>query len=98
MTSVRQAQKSDVRQVLPGGPHGNLCACVEIKFVEDVADVGSHRPFGNDQLGGDLTVGASLRNELGDLHLARRKPAYCTRRGIAPGQRQFRKLPARAPE
>ena len=42
-----------------------------MQLAQDIAHVGPHRPFGNEDLGGDLLVAEPLGDEAQDFQLAR---------------------------
>src|ERR1700694_1762029 len=48
-------------------PDRDLCARVEAEFVHDVADVGGHRPVGDEQPCTDLLVAQPLGDQAPDL-------------------------------
>jgi len=62
-------------------PGGNLGPRDESQFVEYVFDVRCNRPFGDVQLGRDLSVGQALRHMGGHFVLSSREP------GVQPTMR-----------
>jgi len=61
---------------------GRLSGCGEAELAEYVVDVGVNGSVSDDEFGGDLSVGLSARDELGDLALSRRQGNGSSRSGV----------------
>ena len=49
---------------------GRLGAAGQVQLAQDIAHMGPHSPFGNEELGGDLLVAEPLGDEAQDFKLA----------------------------
>src|SRR5205823_3842860 len=59
-----------LHQRVLGCPDCDLCTRTEAELGEQVLDMGGHGPVGHDELGGNLAVSVTTRNQRRDLLLA----------------------------
>ena len=79
--------------VTPGSPAergGELAAGLDVELLEDVAQVRVDRRRGDEQLLGDLAVGAAVGGELGDAPLATASARRCPGARAGAGGRRWR--------
>src|SRR5258707_4675887 len=65
------------RQVVLDGPGGELGASPQVELAQNLADVCLGGPFSDGQLGGNLAVGETARQECDHLLLASGEPFRC---------------------